>query len=339
MDDQLIDALKHLSSDPSADTKVKKKLVSILAAWSTQFKNDPSLSSIAGLYRQSRRSHVRSESADAQIQRSPPSDKDTAKKRAKQEKAEAKERARKAEEQARRQRNRSRGAPFNFEAEKPQILTSIANACQASSNLVNAITLVNLDKESIITNARVQECLERARAARKTIVRYIQLVENEEVIGTLIETNERVVAALQVYDDLSAPQHTQDPTSGIQATMNSMSIAPGESEHSTTPNGHDTRDATKNASGYVHPDLQDLSFGGLGDEQTSLPPPMQPSPRHGTSFDSEWDEHRGSLSDFSDYESEEGHKPAATHLAGPSSGGKSRARVEVEDPFADPFAD
>lgn len=59
--------------------------------------------------------------------------------------------------------------------EKPQILTSIANASQASSNLVNAITLVNLDKESIITNARVQECLERAKAARKTIVRYIQV--------------------------------------------------------------------------------------------------------------------------------------------------------------------
>lgn len=79
--------------------------------------------------------------------------------------------------------------------------------------------LVNSDKETITANTRVQECLQNARTAHKTIVRYIQvtsfhencllsrnspqLVENEEVIGTLIETNERVVSALQMYDNVS----------------------------------------------------------------------------------------------------------------------------------------
>lgn len=183
-----------------ADTKVKKKLHAILASWNTQFKNDPSLASISGLYRYARpsdrRSHARSESADARL--SPaglsPNDKDAAKKRAKREKEEAKERARKAEQEARQNKHRPRRSLFNFEAvssahplsthcshprqEKPQILTSIANASQASSNLVNAITLVNRDKESIIANARVQECLESAKAARKTIVRYIQVTSS-----------------------------------------------------------------------------------------------------------------------------------------------------------------
>ena len=112
MDDQLVDAIKHLASDPTADTKVRRKLLSILASWNNEFKNDPSLSTIAGLYRQCRRSHARSESADAQI-RSTPNDKDVAKKRAKQD---AKERARKAEEEARQKKNRPRRASFNFEA-------------------------------------------------------------------------------------------------------------------------------------------------------------------------------------------------------------------------------
>lgn len=124
MDDHLIDALRQLAVDPIADTKVKKKLLSMLASWSVQFKNDPSLSTIAGLYRQARpidrRSHTRSESADAPFHRaaglSPTPDKDSAKRRAKQEKEEAKERARKAEEEARQHRNRPRRAPFNFEA-------------------------------------------------------------------------------------------------------------------------------------------------------------------------------------------------------------------------------
>lgn len=115
MDDQLIDAIKHLASDPVADTKVKKKLLSILASWSTQFKNDPSLSTIAGLYR---RSHGRSESADPHFLYSTGvfPHKAAAKKQAKHEKEDSKERARKADEEARQKKNRSRRGPFNFEA-------------------------------------------------------------------------------------------------------------------------------------------------------------------------------------------------------------------------------
>lgn len=123
--------------------------------------------------------------------------------------------------------------------------------------------------------------------------------------------------------------------------MNGMTITPGKSERAPSPDGEDTRGATtRNASRCVHPDLQDLSFGGLGTELASLPPPMQPSLPHDASTDAEWEQHRGSLSDFSDYESEEERHPAPTHLAGPSSGGHSRAKVvDAEDPFADPFAD
>ena len=82
---------------------------------------------------------------------------------------------------------------------------------------------------------------------------------------------------------------------------------------------------------HVHPDLQDLSFGGLGGEQSSLPPPIQPDYQ---SAEAIWDQHRGSLSDFSDYESEEERQ---TRLVGSSSGGAKI--VDAEDPFADPFAD
>lgn len=127
--------------------------------------------------------------------------------------------------------------------------------------------------------------------------------------------------------------------------MNGMSISPGASERarqSSAPSldGEDTRSETRNASGYIHPDLQDLSFGGLGSEQGSLPPPIQPVHQHEVSTEAVWDQHRGSLSDFSDYESEEEHQPARAHLTGPSSGGQSGARTaNVEDPFADPFAD
>src|ERR1700722_6944021 len=89
---------------------------------------------------------------------------------------------------------------LNGAQEKPQVLTCIANASQAANNLVNAITLVNAETDSVQSNERVQECLAKAKLCHKPIVRYTQLVENEELIGTLIDTNERIIAALEMYE-------------------------------------------------------------------------------------------------------------------------------------------
>lgn len=44
-------------------------------------------------------------------------------------------------------------------------------------------------------NERVIDCLAKAKADRKTVVRYIQLVDNDaegDYIGTLLSTNEQV---------------------------------------------------------------------------------------------------------------------------------------------------
>src|SRR6267154_1226949 len=126
-DGQLTDAIKQLATDPTTDQKVKKKLVAVLASWNSQFKDDPSMSVVAGLYRQcrpaDRRTHGHSNSAD--LSHGPSSDyerkmkekdeKELAKQRAKREKEEAKERARKADEEARKQKRKPRRAPFNFE--------------------------------------------------------------------------------------------------------------------------------------------------------------------------------------------------------------------------------
>jgi anion-transporting ArsA/GET3 family ATPase len=149
--------------------------------------------------------------------------------------AKEEEKKRKEEELRKRTERTKRRQPFDFEKEKPQILNTIAETSQAASNLVNALKVcgpdegcrvraltslpkfVNPEHESIQSNERVLECLEKAKQARKRVVRYIQvcrssytlrkhclcckqLVENEELIGTLLETNERIIDALQQYD-------------------------------------------------------------------------------------------------------------------------------------------
>ena len=103
----------------------------------------------------------------------------------------------------------------------------------------------------------------------------------------------------------------------------------------------------------LHPDLQDLAWGGAS--SSNLQPPMNPSGQGATT---DAYTNRGSLSDFSDYQSsdEETH-----NRAGPSNAAQSRRRgyvdvsdnessqdvrrdpkqglLQEEDPFADPFAD
>ena len=52
---------------------------------------------------------------------------------------------------------------------------------------------------------KVQENLDKAKAARRTVIRYIQLVQQEEFVGTLLDANEKVVEAIQLYDKVSLP--------------------------------------------------------------------------------------------------------------------------------------
>lgn len=51
----------------------------------------------------------------------------------------------------------------------------------------------------------MQENLDKAKAARRTVIRYIQLVQEEEYVGTLLDANEKVVEAIQLYDKVSPP--------------------------------------------------------------------------------------------------------------------------------------
>ncbi|KAF9460132.1 hypothetical protein BDZ94DRAFT_1223642 [Collybia nuda] len=370
-DGQLTDALKQIASDSNADKRVKKKLLLVLASWRDQFKDDPSMTLIAGLFKQCRGEGRRLSSqelahlAGLDYNNEDSRKKDEAKRKAKREKEEARDRLKREEnEQRHRERNgRTNRAPFDFEKDKPKVLASIVDASQASSNLVNAITLVNPTTDNIQTNERVQECLSKAKQARKSVVRYIQLVENEEVIGTLIETNERIVSAIEMYDQLVVQSAVPTAVStAATADLSATQINPPQGKLDNLQ--EQRRISIERVRGSdnapnLHPDLQDLNFGPLGASSNHLPAPLQPSTLSddGNGQDEVY-EVRGSLSDFSDYDSSE--EDSRKVVGYPGSGkrkGKnyvdvsddpedhgvapnSRKAPESEaDPFADPFAD
>ena len=187
----------------------------------------------------------------------------------------------------------------------------------------------------------------------------MQLVEHEELIGTLIETNDRLMSALEMYDKLitagpeADAQDTRAITSGM-AAFDFGSATKGTMRHELDDEKGKDRGSYLPTYAHIHPDLEDLSFGPLGNSSTNLPPPIRPSAlSNDGAFDEDGPDRRGSLSDFSDYESsdENTHKTKA----GPSfkrnyvtvsdnDDGEdpvfSRVRTQThDDPFADPFAD
>jgi len=363
-DGQLTDALKHLATDSTTDPKVRKKVMAVLASWSRLFKGDRGAAGIAGLYRQVKPAHS-SRKPEIDLETLTERERDGEQRRRDKEEAKRKAREKRLKlEETKRKKAASQTTTtpsrrgFDFEQEKPQVLTAIANASSAANNLVNAIRLVNTENESLLTNNRVQECLAKAKQTRKIIVRYIQQVENEEIIGTLIETNERIIAALESYDKLVNPNATEQDVEVVQEGLEAQTTGSEvqrlqEKQRAAVQRAVRQRPRSEDGSpeSPIHPDLQDLSFGELGPEQRNLQPPIRPNTRSPEAHDYS----HGSLSDFSDYESsdEEMHRGP-----GESSGSHTRkayinvsdndededkdARrhiTEDDDPFADPFAD
>jgi LAS seventeen-binding protein 5 len=188
----------------------------------------------------------------------------------------------------------------------------------------------------------------------------VQLVEKEELIGTLIETNDRIISALEAYDQLCAADTAGSKNEDEAAAALAKVHLTGESE--VTKLQEKQRVAVERAKqssirgkqpsledSNLHPDLQDLNFGSIEGSTGHLPAPIRPS---NTAADSDTDEYRrGSLSDFSDYESSD----EETRRAGPSLGKRDYVTVSddsddaavginhnvtaKDDPFADPFAD
>ncbi|OCF38205.1 hypothetical protein I317_07245 [Kwoniella heveanensis CBS 569] len=253
--------------------------------------------------------------------------------RRQKEAAEEAERRRKAKEDAKKRGSQPKRPPFDFQKEKPQIMISVANAIQCANNLVNSCRHIDRTVENVLENPKVQDNLDKAKAARRSVIRYIQVVTDEEYVGTLLEANEKIVEAIQLYDraSLSKPavldSDSEDEADAASARNHDDEVLArrlqaqkleadrtGEldklqefqkresarrqlrrqqSSQRSTP----VKQPKQQVSAYS--DLQDLDFGapiGSSAQGGRLPPPMRPDSDDG-SVD------QGSLSDFSDYDS------------------------------------
>lgn len=90
--------------------------------------------------------------------------------------------------------------PFNLEREKSNILQAIASSSVASTNLINALQLVNRENSRVSDDAEVMRRFETCKLLRRQILRYIQLVESDQWIGSLLTANDDLVKALMAFE-------------------------------------------------------------------------------------------------------------------------------------------
>lgn len=91
---------------------------------------------------------------------------------------------------------------FNLERERPEILQALAASSVASTNLLNALKLVNRETSRVSEDAECTSRFDKCKKLRHQILRYIQHIESEEFLGGLIHANEELVTALMAFEVL-----------------------------------------------------------------------------------------------------------------------------------------
>ncbi|TKA80063.1 hypothetical protein B0A49_02503 [Cryomyces minteri] len=216
-DEPLLERLRILARDDMVDSEVRKRCNSLFRQWANAYKNTPGLEKIATLYKQlptttrpapqqlkvlqetDMETHSESNpfasSAPAVSSSSRPVTLTAAPKLSSSS-------VFKSSSKDKKDNKKDKPKRFNLENEKPQILETIAGASVASTNLSNALQLVNRENERVSENKEVMSRFETCKILRRKILGYIQLVESEQWIGSLLTANDELVKALTAFEIL-----------------------------------------------------------------------------------------------------------------------------------------
>lgn len=218
-DEPLLERLRILARDDVADAQVRQKCKVLFIQWANAYKNTPGLERIAVLYKELPKSSrpVAARQKVLQDDTAHDSDGDNAPSPA-QGRSRASSSVTPAAPPHRpvtltptsstgfssklsKSKNKERNkGPFNLAKEKDNMTSAIAKSSMASTNLLNGLQLVNRESERVSENEEVQRRFQACKKLRREILRYIQHVESDEWIGSLVNANDELVKALTAYE-------------------------------------------------------------------------------------------------------------------------------------------
>ena len=104
---------------------------------------------------------------------------------------------------------------FSLEKEKPQILQAIASSSMASTNLMNALKLIDREHKRVSEDPETVNRFETCKQLRRQVLRYIQHIESEQWLGSLIHANDGLVEALMAFEILDKSVENDSDSDGI----------------------------------------------------------------------------------------------------------------------------
>ncbi|KAH3674861.1 hypothetical protein WICMUC_003064 [Wickerhamomyces mucosus] len=203
-DRKLLERLRESATDVQIDIKLRKKIISSAILWNEQFEGKKGYEGIANLKKQlpnykRKKTQSRNDFINDEAYNSDDEDVGSSSTQINQSNNSRDSSLNKID------LNKKYKIPkINLTKESPKIKLILAEATKASIDLTNALKTLKRDKGELSTsNEKCVQYFEKARIIRRKILRYLQLVDSEEFLGSLIHSNEELVKALQLYSEYS----------------------------------------------------------------------------------------------------------------------------------------
>lgn len=229
-DEPLLERLRVAATDSLSDAEVKQKCQILFRQWAVDYKSTPGMERIAALHRQlpQRKRPVRQEQSKVLKDSEPEADEDpfsnndsvssiggpvqflrppdngssSSASASLSSGANVKPLPKSSKSKHDKNGKKVKSKPFNLEKEKPQLLQTIASSSVASTNLMNSLKLINREHKRVSEDLETLKRFETCKLLRRQILRYIQHVESEQWLGSLIHANEELVTALMSFEVL-----------------------------------------------------------------------------------------------------------------------------------------
>lgn len=220
-DEPLLERLRLLARDEVVDAQVRKKAKVLFVQWASEYKKTPGLERIASLYQElpksqrpqaARQKVLREGQAELDSEPSPSSPRPqtrtpsnsvsmpSSSPLSSQRPITLSSPSSNFSAKLSKMKKDRQGKPFSLSKEKENMTTCIANSSIASTNLLNGLQLINRESERVSENKEVLRRFELCKSLRREILRYIQHVESDDWIGSLVNANDELVKALTAFE-------------------------------------------------------------------------------------------------------------------------------------------
>jgi hypothetical protein len=210
-DRKLLEYLRILANDQTADMELRKKVIGYAILWNEEFQGQKEYTGIASLKKQLPKVKRVKRRNDYFMDDEALSD-DESSEAGSSSMATSHSSSRPSRQSTINPNDKYRIPKINLQKEGPKIKALIAEASKSSIDLINALRTINRSRGDKSTDdSRCTQLFEKSRIIRRRILRYLQLVESEDYLGSLIHANEELVDALQLYTEYaSSPNADSD---------------------------------------------------------------------------------------------------------------------------------